>query len=75
MSSRQLLGKTASGGCSAGQGSSEPVAPRITLLLLDWEGGHQNSLKGYANGRVMIVGHFTGSNDERHKSSRLLIHY
>jgi hypothetical protein len=22
-------GKTASGGCSAGQGSSEPVAPRI----------------------------------------------
>jgi hypothetical protein len=23
------LGKTASGGCSAGQGSSEPVAPRI----------------------------------------------
>jgi hypothetical protein len=27
-------GKTASGGCSAGQGSSEPVAPRIILLLL-----------------------------------------
>jgi hypothetical protein len=25
-------GKTASGGCSAGQGSSEPVAPRINLL-------------------------------------------
>jgi carbohydrate-binding DOMON domain-containing protein len=25
-------GKTASGGCSAGQGSSEPVAPRIYLL-------------------------------------------
>jgi carbohydrate-binding DOMON domain-containing protein len=23
------LGKTASGGCSAGQGTSEPVAPRI----------------------------------------------
>jgi hypothetical protein len=26
-------GKTASGSCSAGQGSSEPVAPRIYLLL------------------------------------------
>jgi carbohydrate-binding DOMON domain-containing protein len=26
-------GKTASGGCSAGQGSSEPVAPRIYLFL------------------------------------------
>jgi hypothetical protein len=25
-------GKNASGGCSAGQGSSEPVAPRIYLL-------------------------------------------
>jgi hypothetical protein len=25
-------GKTASGGCSAGQGSSEPVAPRIDIL-------------------------------------------
>jgi hypothetical protein len=25
-------GKTASGGCSAGQGSSEPVAPRIYYL-------------------------------------------
>jgi hypothetical protein len=25
-------GKTASGGCSAGQGSSEPVAPRIYLF-------------------------------------------
>jgi hypothetical protein len=24
-------GKTASGGCSAGQGSSEPVAPRISF--------------------------------------------
>jgi hypothetical protein len=24
-------GKTASGGCSAGQGSSEPVAPRIFI--------------------------------------------
>jgi hypothetical protein len=24
-------GKTASGGCSAGQGSSEPVAPRIKI--------------------------------------------
>jgi carbohydrate-binding DOMON domain-containing protein len=28
-------GKTASGGCSAGQGSSEPVAPRIYLLYFD----------------------------------------
>jgi hypothetical protein len=26
------LGKTASGGCSAGQGSSEPVAPRIYFI-------------------------------------------
>jgi carbohydrate-binding DOMON domain-containing protein len=26
-------GKTASGGCSAGQGSLEPVAPRIYFLL------------------------------------------
>jgi hypothetical protein len=26
-------GKTASGGCSAGQGSSEPVAPRIKLKI------------------------------------------
>jgi carbohydrate-binding DOMON domain-containing protein len=26
-------GKTASGGCSAGQGSSEPVSPRIYLLI------------------------------------------
>jgi carbohydrate-binding DOMON domain-containing protein len=28
-------GKTANGGCSAGQGSSEPVAPRIYFLLHD----------------------------------------
>jgi hypothetical protein len=27
-------GKTASGGCSAGQGSSEPVAPRIYFFYL-----------------------------------------
>jgi hypothetical protein len=27
-------GKTASGGCSAGQGSSEPVAPRIYFIFL-----------------------------------------
>jgi hypothetical protein len=27
-------GKTASGGCSAGQGSSEPVAPRIYFLFI-----------------------------------------
>jgi carbohydrate-binding DOMON domain-containing protein len=27
-------GKTASGGCSAGQGSSEPVAPRIYYLFI-----------------------------------------
>jgi hypothetical protein len=26
-------GKTASGGCSAGQGSSEPVAPRIYFFF------------------------------------------
>jgi carbohydrate-binding DOMON domain-containing protein len=28
-------GKTVSGGCSAGQGSSEPVAPRIYLFIYD----------------------------------------
>jgi hypothetical protein len=27
-------GKTASGGCSAGQGSSEPVAPRIIFFII-----------------------------------------
>jgi hypothetical protein len=27
-------GKTASGGCSASQGSSEPVAPRIYFIIL-----------------------------------------
>jgi hypothetical protein len=27
-------GKTTSGGCSAGQGSSEPVAPRIYLFII-----------------------------------------
>jgi hypothetical protein len=27
-------GKTASGGCSAGQGSSEPVAPRIMIIMM-----------------------------------------
>jgi hypothetical protein len=26
-------GKIASGGCSAGQGSSEPVAPRIIIII------------------------------------------
>jgi hypothetical protein len=26
-------GKTASGGCSTGKGSSEPVAPRIFLII------------------------------------------
>jgi hypothetical protein len=26
-------GKTASGSCSAGQGSSEPVAPRIIIII------------------------------------------
>jgi hypothetical protein len=29
-------GKTASGGCSAGQGSSEPVAPRIYFIYYDF---------------------------------------
>jgi hypothetical protein len=28
------LGKTASGGCSAGQGSSEPVVPRIFIFII-----------------------------------------
>jgi hypothetical protein len=27
-------GKTASGGCSAGQGLSEPVAPRIIIIII-----------------------------------------
>jgi hypothetical protein len=27
-------GKTASGGCSAGQGSSDPVAPRIIIIII-----------------------------------------
>jgi hypothetical protein len=27
-------GKTASGCCSAGQGSSEPVAPRIIIIII-----------------------------------------
>jgi hypothetical protein len=27
-------GKTASGGCSAGQGSSEPVVPRIIIIII-----------------------------------------
>jgi hypothetical protein len=27
-------GKTARGGCSAGQGSSEPVAPRIIIIII-----------------------------------------
>jgi uncharacterized membrane protein YhiD involved in acid resistance len=27
-------GKTASGGCSAGQGSSEPVVPRILFIIV-----------------------------------------
>jgi hypothetical protein len=27
-------GKTASGGCSAGQGSPEPVAPRIIIIIM-----------------------------------------
>jgi hypothetical protein len=27
-------GKTASGGCSAGQGLSEPVAPRIFIIII-----------------------------------------
>jgi hypothetical protein len=29
-------GKTASGGCSAGQGSSEPVAPRISIIIFNY---------------------------------------
>jgi carbohydrate-binding DOMON domain-containing protein len=32
-------GKTASGGCSAGQGSSEPVAPRIYFIYFSSNGG------------------------------------
>jgi hypothetical protein len=33
-------GKTASGGCSAGQGSSEPVAPRIYFFTFCIYGFH-----------------------------------
>jgi hypothetical protein len=44
-------GKTASGGCSAGQGSSDPVAPRIYffyfLLLQIFPYGIPTSEKSY----------------------------
>jgi hypothetical protein len=42
-------GKTASGGCSAGQGSSEPVAPRIIyymlFLIFVADSGHREKTK------------------------------
>jgi hypothetical protein len=38
-------GKTASGGCSAGQGSSEPVAPRIIIIItLEFKMGNNASI-------------------------------
>jgi carbohydrate-binding DOMON domain-containing protein len=44
-------GKTASGGCSAGQGSSEPVAPRIYIIynikMVHKEIKAQNFLTGF----------------------------
>jgi carbohydrate-binding DOMON domain-containing protein len=40
-------GKTASGGCSAGQGSSKPVAPRIYFFIFwnIWENNIKSDLK------------------------------
>jgi carbohydrate-binding DOMON domain-containing protein len=50
-------GKTASGGCSAGQGSSEPVAPRIYLFIfilfyvdILWYGEVLSTKHQYLNG-------------------------
>jgi hypothetical protein len=42
-------GKTASGGCSAGQGSSEPVAPRILEMIthLGNVSSSRNKIKKY----------------------------
>jgi carbohydrate-binding DOMON domain-containing protein len=44
-------GKTASGGCSAGQGSSEPVAPRIYLFIILFivGGTHNEIIFGHNN--------------------------
>jgi hypothetical protein len=47
MSTHYLLvqsGKTASGGCSAGQGSSEPVAPRIITDYIKYKGSNGQDL-------------------------------
>jgi hypothetical protein len=40
-------GKTASGGCSAGQGSSEPVAPRIIIIITNFP--NENDVGGSGN--------------------------
>jgi hypothetical protein len=52
-------GKTASGGCSAGQGSSEPVAPRIYYLLLlksrdvdCWDEGKRKFVQNCGDGNL-----------------------
>jgi hypothetical protein len=39
-------GKTASGGCSAGQGSSEPVAPRILFFYFFFVGKYFLRIQG-----------------------------
>jgi hypothetical protein len=43
--------KTASSGCSAGQGSSEPVAPRIIIIIITSQGRkiHTNLLGYFEN--------------------------
>jgi hypothetical protein len=42
-------GKTASGGCSAGQGSSEPVEPRIIIII--------NTVKEAFDFYTLVCGH------------------
>jgi hypothetical protein len=37
-------GKTASGGCSAGQCSSEPVAPRIIIIIINQMPGENSNV-------------------------------
>jgi hypothetical protein len=49
-------GKTASGGCSAGQGSSEPVATRIIIIIIIyWEVRKRIYGKGRADVRFVYV--------------------
>jgi hypothetical protein len=42
-------GKTASGGCSAGQGSLEPVAPRIYFLFLFINNKKEHGLRAHGS--------------------------